>query len=127
MPFKNPEDKARWRKEYKRRKLVGHIIGADEFNGEFREIPPPNELGFRVWKGAGGRTKTNIKRTHCWECGYIPPYACLLDVDHIDGDSKSEDPNNFQVLCANCHRLKTHRDRHTSGLRCNITPPPIPE
>jgi 5-methylcytosine-specific restriction endonuclease McrA len=32
-----------------------------------------------------------------------------LDVDHIDGNHRNNNPENLQTLCANCHRLKTFR------------------
>ncbi len=48
-----------------------------------------------------------INRVMCAECGFVAAHPCQLDVDHIDGDSKNNAPENFQVLCANCHRLKT--------------------
>lgn len=31
-----------------------------------------------------------------------------LDVDHINGDSANNEPENLQTLCSNCHRIKTH-------------------
>jgi len=31
-----------------------------------------------------------------------------LDVDHIDGDHRNNDPANLQTLCKNCHVLKTY-------------------
>jgi hypothetical protein len=45
----------------------------------------------------------------CTKCGFVPQDRCQLDVDHIDGDHQNNDPANHQTLCANCHRLKTHR------------------
>ncbi|OYW72998.1 MAG: hypothetical protein B7Z37_23290, partial [Verrucomicrobia bacterium 12-59-8] len=30
-----------------------------------------------------------------------------LEVDHIDGNHKNNDPSNLWTLCANCHREKT--------------------
>jgi 5-methylcytosine-specific restriction endonuclease McrA len=34
-----------------------------------------------------------------------------LDMDHIDGNRNNNDENNLMTLCANCHRLKTHREK----------------
>ena len=48
------------------------------------------------------------KGTTCSKCGFEAEHRCQLDLDHIDGDKKNNDPSNIQVLCANCHRLKTH-------------------
>jgi 5-methylcytosine-specific restriction endonuclease McrA len=51
-------------------------------------------------------------KTSCEFCGFKAIHQCQLDVDHIDGNHKNDDPDNLQTLCANCHRLKTflHRD-----------------
>lgn len=43
----------------------------------------------------------------CMRCGFVPEHVCQLDVDHIDGDKKNNDLENLQILCSNCHRLKT--------------------
>lgn len=47
----------------------------------------------------------------CECCGFIPEDMCQLDVDHIDGDHQNNCVTNLQTLCANCHRLKTKRER----------------
>jgi 5-methylcytosine-specific restriction protein A len=31
-------------------------------------------------------------------------------VDHVDGDSHNNDPENLQVLCLRCHSAKTMRE-----------------
>ncbi len=49
------------------------------------------------------------KEGACARCGFEPEHSCQLDVDHVDGDHKNDDPANLQTLCANCHRLKTHQ------------------
>ena len=43
----------------------------------------------------------------CAVCGFVPVHVGQLDIDHIDGNHKNNNPYNLQVLCANCHRLKT--------------------
>ena len=50
----------------------------------------------------------------CIKCGFIPVHRSQLDVDHIDGNKHNNNVSNLQILCANCHRLKTHinRDYH---------------
>ena len=62
-------------------------------------------------KGLSDRRKQNsilYKGGFCCECGFVPIHKCQLDLDHIDGNSFNNSPENHQTLCANCHRLKTH-------------------
>lgn len=68
-----------------------------------------------------GRTKPHARqrgytemwrtRSQCSRCGFIAEDPCQIDVDHIDSDHANNDPSNLQHLCANCHRLKTKRER----------------
>ena len=51
---------------------------------------------------------SRYKGKECECCGFKPVHPCQLDVDHIDGNKSNNDPANYQTLCANCHRLKTH-------------------
>lgn len=51
------------------------------------------------------------KKGKCEFCGFTPEHPCQLDVDHIDGNHHNNDPNNLQTLCANCHRLKTWKQK----------------
>lgn len=55
--------------------------------------------------------RAKIKDSCCNYCGFIPLHRCQLDIDHIDGNSKNNDPSNLQTLCANCHRLKTWQNK----------------
>lgn len=42
----------------------------------------------------------------CSKCGYCRNILAL-EVDHIDGNRKNNELLNLQVLCANCHKIKT--------------------
>jgi hypothetical protein len=55
------------------------------------------------------------KKAVCECCSFVPVNACQLDVDHIDGDKENNSIDNFQTLCANCHRLKTHLSQDYSN------------
>ena len=68
----------------------------------------------------------------CLSCGITD--IRVLDIDHIDASKKTkpdlkrypsyirfklweQDKGNLQILCANCHRIKTHRDTwKTDGM-----------
>jgi HNH endonuclease len=50
------------------------------------------------------------KKAHCERCGF-QGHPCQLDVDHIDGDHTNDTPENYQTLCANCHRLKSFEEK----------------
>ena len=49
----------------------------------------------------------DVEKIKCAICGFIAVHKAQLDIDHIDGNRLNHDPANLQVLCANCHRLKT--------------------
>ena len=61
------------------------------------------------------------KKSYCECCGFIAEETCQLDVDHIDGDNKNNDPSNLKTLCANCHRLKTYRERNFKKKKTYVT------
>jgi hypothetical protein len=48
----------------------------------------------------------------CERCGFVAEDLVQLDVDHIIPKSRggSSRADNLQVLCSNCHRLKTLRE-----------------
>jgi predicted HNH restriction endonuclease len=48
-----------------------------------------------------------VEKVKCEICGFVPVHKAQLDIDHIDGNRMNNDILNLQVLCANCHRLKT--------------------
>lgn len=50
-------------------------------------------------------------KSFCEECGFIPEHECQLDVDHKDGNKENNLETNLQTLCANCHRLKTYKNK----------------
>lgn len=56
------------------------------------------------------------KKDSCEQCGFIPEHSCQLDVDHIDGNHSNNSVGNLQTLCANCHRLKTHKRKESNSL-----------
>jgi 5-methylcytosine-specific restriction endonuclease McrA len=75
----------------------------------FGEKRSPEAMARRLVKrGLGHRLH---KGPVCEMCGFVPIDPCQLDVDHKDGNSRNNDPTNYQTLCANCHRLKTKQSR----------------
>jgi len=56
--------------------------------------------------------KTHLIRLHgrkCMECGWdrVNPTLgrCPIELDHIDGNSSNNKPENGRLLCPNCHSL----------------------
>jgi len=62
------------------------------------------------------------KKDKCEICNFVPVHTSQLDVDHIDGNKKNNDPSNLQTLCANCHRLKTFLNKDGSYKFGHIEP-----
>lgn len=57
----------------------------------------------RKYPALGDKAKERL----CRGCNKEYPTICL-DVDHIDGNRRNNKYHNYQILCANCHRIKTH-------------------
>ncbi len=63
-------------------------------------------------KRYGKKSKSSLvsyrkyKKDICERCAFIPEHRCQLDVHHINGNHRNNDPNNLITLCANCHRLE---------------------
>lgn len=58
-----------------------------------------------------------ISKNQCSKCGFKPEVDSQMDYDHIDGDHANNDPSNIQVLCSNCHRLKTYVNRDSANTK----------
>jgi len=65
----------------------------------------------RICDSCNDKTYTRHKKDQCEECGFIPEHRCQLDVDHIDGNHFNNELSNLRTLCANCHRLKTQKNK----------------
>lgn len=63
------------------------------------------------------RPYTRNKKGYCEDCGFVAEHPVQLDVDHIDGNHENNDSTNLQTLCANCHRLKTIKQKGVIGRR----------
>ena len=57
----------------------------------------------------------------CSQCGWsgtnIHTGNVPLEIDHIDDDPFNHSPDNLQVLCPNCHSLKTQPPSKSKGGR----------
>lgn len=65
----------------------------------------------KMERDCGEAYQRKIKNLTCECCGFKAKHQIQLDIDHIDGNHNNNDSTNLWVLCANCHRLKTHKYR----------------
>lgn len=77
------------------------------------------EKGQKGWNQISGHVRRWLfeRRASCWQCGWDKKHAsdnkCPLEVDHIDGDSNNNRPENLRLLCPNCHALTpTYKNRN---------------
>ena len=57
-----------------------------------------------------------FKNTKCANCGLDakilgPEGMCVMEIDHIDGNSNNNHKKNLQQLCSNCHKVKTQIEK----------------
>jgi hypothetical protein len=58
-------------------------------------------------KNAIAKSKIEKEDWKCKLCGFIPKHSAQMDLDHKDGNRHNNESTNHQLICANCHRLKT--------------------
>jgi len=64
------------------------------------------------------RVKDQIRERYkytCQICKMRNDLKGFMDIDHKDGDRNNDDVNNVWILCPNCHRIKTIRDRENKN------------
>jgi 5-methylcytosine-specific restriction endonuclease McrA len=75
-----------------------------------RKCRHPNQPSGKISRDkARGRLLDLLGRI-CERCGFVPEDTCQLDIDHRNGNPFDRSRENLQVLCANCHRLKTKQN-----------------
>ena len=48
-----------------------------------------------------------IRNPSCSQCNFQYSDIRFFDVNHIDGNHNNNQKNNLELLCPNCHRLRT--------------------
>lgn len=61
----------------------------------------------------------------CEECGFDKNIlrkngSCILEVHHIDGNSKNDKENNLQIVCPNCHALTENFRYNNKSSRSSV-------
>lgn len=62
--------------------------------------------------------RDGLKKEKCELCGLSEWYGEKLPVelDHKDGDHSNNELNNLQILCPNCHSIKTRKERKNLSI-----------
>ena len=81
--------------------------------GTVRIISKPRNYGKRGWVCQKAKQQRNHKsaKKNGKRKFYGRAYPCQMDIDHIDGNHKNDNKENLQALCANCHRLKSKKNK----------------
>jgi ribosomal protein L37E len=80
------------------------LITLDEWSGSMKGTLNSNQK-------RQGRVVLRVEKSTCERCGFVPEDSCQMDFHHKDGDRRNNVTGNISVLCANCHRLITKRER----------------
>lgn len=73
--------------------------------------------GNSAQRGYGHAWRTRIRPAAlareplCRLCEANGRTTIAVEVDHIDGDSRNNDPSNLRALCKPCHSARTARDQ----------------
>lgn len=104
MPHKDPEESADYKRQWEEKQKE---------NNRFRQ---------RERKAKNRKITDEIKSVPCTDCGVqYPPY--VMDLDHVRGEKTGmvsamlhygedrirEEISKTEVVCANCHRERTHQ------------------
>jgi hypothetical protein len=98
---------------------IGHFLGQGWNKGlqqKIKAITPIEDIlvdcsNFQSYKLKKRLFKEGLKKQSCEECGWhiISEDGRLpLELHHINGDSKDNRLENLQILCPNCHSLKSN-------------------
>ena len=116
MPYKDPEKRRAYQREYHRRYYLEHA----EAEKVLQSTTSHKGVGHEpMWRGVKGMSS-------CVDCGESNPI--VLDFDHVHGDkshnisdmvngsyaisSIKDEIRKCEIRCSNCHRKKTHERRN---------------
>ena len=91
-----------------KRKTVGKVHGQAEAQRN-RQRSRGLHTGSKRWRAI----RREALARDLYQCRGCGKYG--NEVDHIDGDSHNNDPENLQTLCKPCHARKTRTEQNANG------------
>lgn len=97
---------------------ISHFTGQGWNKGQSFPKKSVNDYCFKGSKVTSHKLKLvlirdKVKEAKCEHCGIDTWMGepVVLELDHIDSDHTNNEINNLQILCPNCHALKTRKNK----------------
>lgn len=94
--------------------LQAQPVSAPGTSRHDRDTGKGRKYDTRAWRDSIRPQKLR-RNPLCEECALSNVVTIAIDVDHVDGDSSNDRPENLRSLCKRCHSIKTAREDGRPG------------